>query len=42
MRAKQSNCFNCHAIEQQIVGSPLLKIAGKKWQNMDSFACQTV
>ena len=26
---KQSDCFNCHAIEQQIVGPPLLKIAEK-------------
>ena len=28
-RMKQSDCFNCHAIEQQIVGPPLMKIAEK-------------
>lgn len=26
---KQSDCFNCHAVEQQIVGPPLLKVAEK-------------
>jgi len=26
---KQSDCFNCHAVDQQIVGPPLLKIAEK-------------
>lgn len=28
-RMKQSDCFNCHAVEQQIVGPPLVKIAEK-------------
>ncbi len=26
---KQSDCFNCHAIDQQVVGPPLVKIAEK-------------
>ena len=26
---KQSDCFNCHAIEQKIVGPPLMEIANK-------------
>jgi cytochrome c len=28
-RMKQSDCFNCHAVEQPIVGPPLLQIAEK-------------
>ena len=28
-RMKQSDCFNCHAVEQKIVGPTLLEIAGK-------------
>jgi cytochrome c len=28
-RMKQSDCFNCHAIEQKIVGPPLVEIATK-------------
>lgn len=31
-RMKQSDCFNCHAIDQKIVGPSLLEIA-KKYQN---------
>ncbi|MDB6152900.1 MAG: gdhB 1 [Chthoniobacteraceae bacterium] len=26
---KQSDCFNCHAIEQKVVGPPLLEVAAK-------------
>lgn len=28
-RMKQSDCFNCHAVEQPLVGPPLMKIAEK-------------
>ena len=30
-RMKQTDCFNCHAIDQKIVGPPLIEI-GKKYQ----------
>jgi cytochrome c len=29
LRMKQSDCFNCHAVEQPLVGPPLMKIADK-------------
>jgi len=32
-RMKQSDCFNCHAIDQKIVGPPLIEVA-KKYKGM--------